>query len=35
MGHALLGKQVGADIALETPDGIDDWYLVSIRYAAG
>ena len=35
MGRALLGRQVGADITLETPDGIDDWYLVSIRYAAG
>ncbi len=34
MGRALLGKQAGADIPLETPDGIDDWYLVSIRYAA-
>ena len=35
MGRALLVRQVGADIPLETPDGIDDWYLVSIRYAAG
>jgi transcription elongation factor GreB len=34
MGRALLGKKAGADIPLETPDGIDDWYLVSIRYAA-
>ena len=35
MGRALLGKQAGADISLETPDGIDDWYVVSIRYAEG
>ena len=35
MCRALLGKKVGTDIPLETPNGINDWYLVSIRYAAG
>ena len=34
LGRSLLGKEIDAEIELETPSGVARWTLVSIRYTA-
>jgi transcription elongation factor GreB len=34
LGRGLLGKEIDAEIELETPSGVTRWTLVSIRYGA-
>ena len=33
LGRALLGKPVGSEIQLETPEGPADWILVAVEYS--
>ena len=35
LGRALLGKEVGAEVKLKTPSGVNQWFLVAIEYRAG
>jgi len=33
LGRALLGKPVGSEIQLETPEGPADWILIAVEYS--
>ena len=32
LARALLGKATGTDLALDTPSGTNNWYIVSVEY---